>query len=282
MISDDRTRLLLWIAFFIVLISVILNLVWDAAGRISPVSYNVSMGLIFTLFCFLHGRRYFSIMPVLVLLFVSIVVTFIAEYAGVKTGALFGIYHYGNVLGPLVLDTVPYLVPLSWFMFMYVGTIITNEVMGWTGENPSGEPTRKTVAVITFALVDSFLMTALDMLIDPIWVSRGTWVWTEIANLSPAHLYYNIPVHNYFGWLATSFLVFLPYRAVFFSMAKTSEKDGLYYLPAFIYFSIVLIGCIESLLLLGNTGIIFTVLAATCPLLCIALFRYFAFMKGKH
>jgi uncharacterized membrane protein len=282
MSSDKRTRLFLWIAFFIVEISVILNLAWDAAGRISPVPYNVCIGLIFTMFCFFHGRRYFAAFPVLALLFVSIPVTFVAEYAGVKTGMLFGAYHYGNVLGPLVLDTVPYLVPMSWFMLMYGGTVITNEAMGWTGEKYLGEPGRKAVAVVAFALVDSFLMTALDMLIDPIWVSRGTWIWTEIGNLSPGHLYYNIPVHNYFGWLATSFAVFLPFRAVFFSRASVPNRDRLYLMPAVIYLSIVLVGYMESWLMLSNTGIVFTVLAATCPLFCIALNRYFAFNKeGK-
>jgi uncharacterized membrane protein len=279
MSSDNRTRLLLWIAFFIVEISVVMNLAWDAAGRISPVPYNVTIGLIFTMFCFFHGRRYFTAAPVTVLLFMSIPVTFVAEYVGVKTGMLFGAYRYGNVLGPLILNTVPYLVPLSWFMFMYGGTVITNEVMGFGEEKSVIEAVPKWVAVITFALVDSFLMTALDMLIDPIWVSRGTWTWTEIVNLSPGHLYYNIPVHNYFGWLATSFVVFLPFRAVFFKYAQVIEKDNLYYMPLFIYISIVLVGCVESLMMLGNTGIVFTVLAVTCPLFCIAFYRYFAFIK---
>ncbi len=277
--SDSRTRMFLWVAFFVVEMSVVMNLVWDAAGRISPVIYNVSIGLIFTLFCFFHGRKYFSIASIMVLLLVSIPVTFVAEYVGVKTGMLFGAYHYGSVLGPLILNTVPYLVPLSWFMFMYGGTLITNEVMGWTGENLSEEPVRKTVTIITFALLDSFLMTALDMLIDPLWVSRGTWIWTEISNLPPSHLYYNIPVQNYFGWLATSFLVFLPFRVVFFSRVKSPEKDRLYYMPAIIYCSIILIGCIESSLMLSNTGIVFTVLVVTCPLFCIALFRYSASIK---
>lgn len=215
------------------------------------------------------------------LLFVSIAVTFIAEYVGVKTGALFGAYHYGNVLGPLALNTVPYLVPLSWFMFMYGGTLITNEVMGWTGENLKGGLTRKTITVITFALVDSFLMTALDMLIDPIWVSRGTWTWTNIANLSPGNLYYNIPVQNYFGWLVTSFAVFLPFRAVFLSRVSIPKRDRLYYMPVVIYAFIVFIGCIEALLMLSNTGIVFTALAVTCPLLSITLYRYLA-LRGSQ
>jgi uncharacterized membrane protein len=279
MSSDSRTRLFLWSAFFIVEISIIMNLAWDAAGRISPVPYNILMGLIFTMFCFFHGRRYFTTAPVVTLLFVSIPVTFAAEYIGVKTGMLFGTYHYGNVLGPLAFNTVPYLVPLSWFMFMYGGTLITNEVMGWGVEKSGIDFVPKGVAVIAFALVDSFLITALDMLIDPLWVSRGTWTWTEITNLPPAHLYYNIPVHNYFGWLATSFIVFLPFRAVFFSRAQAKEKDILYYMPAVVYFSIVLIGCIESLLMLSNTGIVFTILAATCPFFGIVIFRYFAFVK---
>lgn len=53
-----KTKKLLYILFFIVLLSVYMNLAWDAAGRISPIYYNMIMGAIFTGFALLHGNTY--------------------------------------------------------------------------------------------------------------------------------------------------------------------------------------------------------------------------------
>lgn len=54
----------------------------------------------------------------------------------VKTGVIFGEYYYGNVLGPKALETVPWLIPLSWFMFMYVSTITVDAALA--GIIPAG------------------------------------------------------------------------------------------------------------------------------------------------
>jgi putative membrane protein len=46
-------------------------------------------------------------------------------------------------------------------------------------------------------------MTAWDLGMDPQMTARGHWVWTQ------GGAYFGIPVHNFVGWLATTFVVFL-------------------------------------------------------------------------
>ncbi|MEI9965945.1 MAG: carotenoid biosynthesis protein [Caulobacteraceae bacterium] len=46
------------------------------------------------------------------------VISFIMEEAGVRTGLVFGHYHYSDLLGHR-LGHVPLLIPLGWFMMVY-------------------------------------------------------------------------------------------------------------------------------------------------------------------
>ncbi len=248
-----KNKKLLYTLFFIVLLATYLSFAWDAAGVTSPVYYNMIMGAIFTFFAFLHGNTYVGKRAIIVLAALTFVVSFIMEYAGVKTGLIFGEYHYGDVLGPKALDTVPWLIPLSWFMFMYVSTISVDAAFGrsYTGW----------AAPLLFAMLDSIAMTALDILIDPIWVTRGTWVWTAVQNLPAGSVFYGIPAQNYFGWLLTTMMIFIPYRIVFFrGRSILAKRDRDFFLPCLIYASIVAVGCIESFVILSSNGVMLVAL----------------------
>jgi putative membrane protein len=245
-----KTKKLLYILFFIVLLSVYMNLAWDAAGRISPIYYNMIMGAIFTGFALLHGNTYIGRKSMIVLAVLTFIISFIMEYEGVKTGVIFGEYYYGNVLGPKALETVPWLIPLSWFMFMYVSTITVDAAFG---RNYTGW-----VAMFLFAVLDSMAMTALDILIDPLWVTRGTWVWTAVNHLPAGSVFYGIPTQNYFGWLLTTMMIFIPYRICYFmNKSYLTERNRDFFLPCLIYASIVGVGCIEALTILSNKGVMF-------------------------
>ena len=257
----------MYVLFAVVLISVYMNLVWDAAGMISPFYYNMVMGAIFTCFALLHGNTYVGRKSIVVLAVLTVVISFIMEHAGVKTGLIYGEYHYGSVLGPKALDTVPWLVPLSWFMFMYVSTVTIEAAfgghyVGWASP-------------LLFAVLDSAAMTALDVLIDPLWVTRGTWTWTAVQSLPAGSVFYGIPVQNYFGWLLTTIIIFVPYRIIFFrNRADAATRDRTYYLPCVIYASIVGVGCIEAWTVLSNTAVMF-VAFMTGGVLSIAAFLGF-------
>ncbi len=267
--------------FWISLAAVILNLAWDFFGKTSPFYYNIAIGTIMAGYCVLHGTRYFGPFRTGALFAITAIVSFCMEFAGVKTGLIYGEYHYGTVLGPKILDTVPFLIPLSWFFFLYPCVILTNEIL-------DGSKTLHRLlgggasvpATLVYAAVDSIALTAMDILVDPIWVSRGTWTWTGLGSLPPERIFYGIPVQNFFGWLLTSFIIFALFRTIFFRQKKAfAGKDRAYFLAVISYCAGFVVGTIEAWTVLSNTGVMF-VAVMTLGLFClVGIYRMLAFYR---
>jgi len=135
---------------------------------------------------------------------ISAVVSWLFEQAGVSTGAVYGPYHYTDVLGPKLGD-VPLLIPGAWFMMIYPGYVIAGLLV-------DGRPygTRGSWAnVVWLAAVGAAVMTAWDVVVDPILSGPAfrAWIWEQGGP------YFGVPLRNYAGWLVTTFVVYLLYRA---------------------------------------------------------------------
>lgn len=124
-------------------------------------------------------------------------VSLLFESVGVATGLVYGPYHYTHALGPLFLGLVPYLIPVAWFMMSYPSYVIADRLVpaGW----------KHWQRVLTIAAVGGIVMTAWDLIMDPIMVYSGHWVW-EIDGA-----YHGIPLQNFLGWWATVFTTFALY-----------------------------------------------------------------------
>lgn len=134
---------------------------------------------------------------------ITAVVSWAFEEVGVATGLIYGPYHYTATLGPWLGD-VPILIPLAWFMMVYPSYVIANLVA-------DGEPTGTRGGagrLLGVALLSALVMTAWDLLIDPVLSgpSFRAWVWETGGP------YFGVPLMNYVGWLSTTFVVFLVYR----------------------------------------------------------------------
>jgi len=135
---------------------------------------------------------------------ISAVVSWLFEQAGVSTGAVYGPYHYTDVLGPKLGD-VPLLIPGAWFMMIYPGYVIAGLLV-------DGRPygTRGSWAnVVWLAAAGAAVMTAWDVVVDPILSGPAfrAWIWEQGGP------YFGVPLRNYAGWLVTTFVVYLLYRA---------------------------------------------------------------------
>ena len=133
----------------------------------------------------------------------SAIVSWVFEQVGVTTGAVYGPYHYTDVLGPRLGD-VPILIPGAWFMMMYPSYVIAGLLV-------DGRPfgTRGDLGHVAWlAGVGAAVMTAWDLVVDPILSGTGflAWIWEQGGP------YLGVPVQNYVGWLATTFTVFVLYR----------------------------------------------------------------------
>jgi putative membrane protein len=135
----------------------------------------------------------------------SAAISWVYEQAGVATGVVFGAYHYTDYLGGK-LGEVPLLIPLAWFMMIYPSYVIANLVVARraTGTAPGAGP------LVRMAVASAAVMTAWDLVIDPILSGPRVraWVWESGGP------YFGIPSQNYLGWLATTFTVYLSYRAI--------------------------------------------------------------------
>ncbi|HEY53107.1 MAG TPA: carotenoid biosynthesis protein [Caldilineae bacterium] len=123
------------------------------------------------------------------------------EQVGVATGLVYGEYHYSEMLGPK-LGHVPLLVPIGWFMMMYPSYVIANLIV-----NGRFYATNRNIwRIIWLSFLGALVMTAWDVVMDPIFSGLGMWVWEN------GGAYFGVPIHNFAGWLATTFAVFLAYR----------------------------------------------------------------------
>ena len=135
----------------------------------------------------------------------SAAVSWIYEQVGVATGLVFGAYHYTDYLGGKLGD-VPLLIPLAWFMMIYPSYVIANLALGGraTGTPPGAG------RLLALAATSAAVMTVWDLVIDPILSGpqAKAWIWENGGQ------YFGIPIQNYFGWLLTTFTVYLLYRGL--------------------------------------------------------------------
>jgi putative membrane protein len=111
------------------------------------------------------------------------------EMVGVATGFPYGLFYYGDALGPKIAGLVPYLLLLSWV------PLVLGAVAATAPERKIGYRRR-----VLWVLSAAILLTLVDGILDPGAASLGFWVWPE------GGFYYGVPVSNYLGWLFSSSL----------------------------------------------------------------------------
>jgi uncharacterized membrane protein len=156
---------------------------------------NVGFTLVFVLFSVLHCARIGGWPRTGLFFALAAIVSFLFEEIGVRTGLIYGPYHYSDLLGSK-LGHVPILIPLAWFMMIYPSWLVARALL-------RAAHTDSVAGIIAVALIASIVMTAWDAVMDPGMAAAGVWVW---ENGGP---YFGVPLRNYFGWLLTTFVVYV-------------------------------------------------------------------------
>jgi uncharacterized membrane protein len=171
-----------------------------AAGKapftfLTPVSTLVG----FT-FALLHASRREGWKRAMQLLAWVFAVSLLFESVGVATGLVYGPYHYTLKLGPLFLGLVPYLIPVAWFLMSYPSFVIADRLIpaDW----------QRWPRLLAVSAVGGMVMTTWDLVMDPIMVASGHWVWDVQGT------YHGIPLQNFLGWWLTVFTTFFLYQLV--------------------------------------------------------------------
>ena len=159
----------------------------------------LATGVCFTFTVFHSGQR-LGWLPALTLLAACFVISLLFESVGVATGLVYGAYHYSGRLGPKFLGLVPYLIPVAWFMMMYPSFLIARILI---------PPTDKKVwRLLSVAALGGVVMTAWDLIMDPMMAANGHWVW-----VTPG-AYFGVPLQNYWGWWLTTFVTFIVFLVI--------------------------------------------------------------------
>jgi putative membrane protein len=190
-------------------------------------------------FALVHGAGQYGWRKILIFAAVSFVVSLAFESIGVATGKIYGPYHYSASLGPKFLGLVPLLIPLAWFMMIYPGWVMAGKLVG--GSRLGGWRIPVTAAV------GGMIVTAWDLVMDPVMVSAGHWVWDGPAS---TRAYFGIPLQNFLGWWLTCAAVYLVFNFITRSApaGRSKSEAGL---PALMYATVGF----SSLLSAGLSGL---------------------------
>jgi putative membrane protein len=156
---------------------------------------NIGFTLVFVLFAVMHCGRCEGWKRTGLFFAAAAIVSYLLEETGVRTGLVYGPYHYSDMLGPK-LGHVPVLIPLAWFMMIYPSWVTARALL-------RGVDTRRPAGMAALAMVAAMVMTAWDTVMDPGMAAAGNWIWEQGGP------YFGVPLRNYFGWLLTTFLVYI-------------------------------------------------------------------------
>ncbi len=141
----------------------------------------------------------------------SFLVAFTAEALGVNFGLIFGNYYYPPALG-VQLFGVPFLAALAWEPIVYASFSIT-DILAPLLVDHTDSWLKRFPSYVWMAVIGALATTAWDMMIDPIAVSQGWWVWEHGGNYLP-YLANGVPIQNFLGWLGVAFVINMIYRLV--------------------------------------------------------------------
>ena len=145
-------------------------------------------------------------------LFISYAVGFFVEWIGVNTGALFGNYQYGNVLG-IKRYGVPLLIGVNWFITIYCAGVIAHKLYGWAMAKADDlqSDVKPAVQFVSFVTDGALLATLFDFIIEPVAVKLGYWKWLNDGG---------IPFYNYACWFLVSVVLLTIFRLLPFDKSN--------------------------------------------------------------
>ena len=115
-----------WVFFAAIMYLILAEAVW-AWFRL-PILGNVGFTLVFVLFALTHCTAMQGPGRTAAFFAISALVSYGMEEIGVRTGLIYGAYHYSDQLGAK-LGHVPVIIPLAWFMMIYPSWMVTKALL---------------------------------------------------------------------------------------------------------------------------------------------------------
>lgn len=214
------TKAVAWLSFAAVMYLILTEVLRPWADL--PALGNIGFTLVFVVFAVMHCAVCAGWKRTGLFFAVTAIVSYLLEETGVRTGWVYGAYHYSAMLGPK-FGHVPVLIPLAWFMMIYPSWMVARALT-------QGVETGSPAGLCSQAVVGAMVMTAWDTVMDPGMAAAGNWVWEQ------GGAYFGVPLQNYLGWLLTTFVVYVGAGLVWRTGIHRSEVPrGFLALPVIVY-----------------------------------------------
>lgn len=223
-------RKLLIVSFLIASASLVLEILNNFLGFVDgnvipPAIFDpifmfafVSLYLIWSL-----GARRGVLMIVIPLVLVSVGELFLLEFGDQLD------WRYTYNMESLYVLEFPVSVSLGWSVFVGIGYGVVTSILKFSG---MGKPGVKDGLLILLMVVlfDAFVVTSIDLTLDPIEVLNGKWSWTDGGP------YYNVLIKNFIGWFIAVSVCTGIFRLLEYMRPSKSAYDGkIYMMPVAIY-----------------------------------------------
>ena len=270
MLNGDVGRRPFQYLFFLTVISVVLILLNVALGMRIPFRMEFLLFYVLGLMIFVtwHAVLTKGWRRSLIMFAASFLVAFTAEALGVNFGLVFGKYYYTEILG-VQLFGVPLLAALAWEPIVYAAFCISDLVSPLVSGLPGVSGLKP--LLIWPAVIGALATTAWDMMIDPIAVSQGWWVWVEGGPYVP-YVANGVPIQNFIGWLVVAFVINLLYRWLTERAPQPPRSATLtFYGPVLLYASLFLTSFGVTVTILERPEVALIGLLVMGPFLAITL-----------
>jgi putative membrane protein len=137
-------------------------------------------------------------------------------------------------------------------------------------------------SIIWMAIIGALATTAWDMMIDPIAVSQGWWIWADGGPYMP-YIVNGVPIQNFIGWLGVAFTINLLYRKISDRIPHINRSATLtYYGPLTLYLSLFLTSFGVAVTILQRPEVALVGVLAMGPFIAIAFTNLPVFLPDIH
>lgn len=143
---------------------------------------NTPLNLILATFLLLLNQRQLSLK--MLLAFVAVFLAgFAVEVVGVRTGAVFGSYYYGDAFGAKLFG-VPFVIGMNWSALCFASATLVNHYFR---------------SYLLKAMIAAAVPVSIDFLIEQVCEMFDFWYWQNSQ----------VPLQNFIAWYVCSFLFVL-------------------------------------------------------------------------
>lgn len=149
-----------------------------------------------------------------------VLLSFFVEFVGVKTGKIFGVYNYGEVLQPQI-SNVPIAIGFAWLL------MLLSSITVWQKLNEKLQI--KNIFLVSIFI--SILMVIFDFFMEPAAIKLDYWKWEMLS----------VPIQNYLAWFLISY--FFVVLGFYFSIFEKSQPSFVFhtFFAQLIYFGMVIL-----------------------------------------